>query len=146
MIDLKRQAELREAIEVFFFAYRAFTTPPDRILAERGLGRVHHRVLYFVARSPGIAVTALLGVLGVSKQALHAPLRELLEKGLVSATPAEHDRRVKQLVLTAAGAALEAELSGTQMAMLEKVFGDAGKGAEEAWQGVMAALVGRVAG
>ncbi|MBT9497895.1 MAG: winged helix-turn-helix transcriptional regulator [Zoogloea sp.] len=137
MIDPKRQAELRESIEVFFFAYRAFTTPPDRILAERGLGRVHHRILYFVARSPGIAVNALLGVLDVSKQALHAPLRELVDKGLIAATPAEHDRRVKQLVLTDAGAALEAELSGTQLAMLEKVFADAGLEAEAAWRGLM---------
>ena len=56
---------------------------------ERGLGRVHHRILYFVARSPGIAVNALLGVLDVSKQALHAPLRELVDKGLIAATPAD---------------------------------------------------------
>jgi DNA-binding MarR family transcriptional regulator len=137
MIDPKRQAELREAIEVFFFAYRAFTTPPDRILAERGLGRVHHRILYFVARTPGIAVNALLGVLGVSKQALNAPLRELVEKGLVAATPAEHDRRVKELVLTDAGVGLEAELSGTQIEMLEKVFAEAGKEAEVAWRRLM---------
>jgi DNA-binding MarR family transcriptional regulator len=141
MIDPKRQAELREAIEVFFFAYRTFTTPPDRILAERGLGRVHHRILYFVARSPGMAVNALLGVLDVSKQALNAPLRELVKKGLVVATPAEHDRRVKQLELTDAGAALEAELSGTQMAMLEKVFAGVGPEVEAAWRGVMGCLL-----
>ncbi|MBL8460310.1 MAG: MarR family transcriptional regulator, partial [Zoogloea sp.] len=36
MIDLKRQARLREAIELFFHAYRAFTAPPDRILEARG--------------------------------------------------------------------------------------------------------------
>ena len=50
MVDLNRQAELREAIELFFFGYRAFTAPPDRLLEAWDLGRVHHRVLYFVAR------------------------------------------------------------------------------------------------
>ena len=141
MIDQNRPQALREAIELFFFAYRTFTAPPDRILAERGLGRVHHRILYFVGRNPGIAVSALLGVLGVSKQALNAPLRDLQAQGLVTATAAAHDRRVKQLALSPAGAALEAELSGTQMAMLEAVFGAAGPQAEAAWRTVMASLV-----
>ena len=140
MIDPKRQAELRESIEVFFFAYRAFTTPPDRILAERGLGRVHHRILYFVARSPGTTVTALLGVLGVSKQALNGPLRQLVEAGLVGTAAGTHDKRSKLLSLTEAGAALEAELSGTQMALLEEVFTAAGPEAEQAWRVLMGKL------
>jgi len=70
---------MRGAIEQFFFAYRGFTSNPDRILEQRGLGRVHHRVLYFVGRNKGITVSALLGILGVSKQALHAPLRQLVD-------------------------------------------------------------------
>lgn len=140
MIDLNRQAELRTAIETFFFAYRAFTTPPDRVLAERGLGRVHHRVLYFVGREPGITVTALLAVLGVSKQALNGPLRVLVERGLVATAPDEQDRRVKRLTLTPPGAQLEGQLSGTQMAMLETIFQDAGPAAETAWRAVMARL------
>ena len=41
MVDPKRQAELRDAIEGMFFSYRAFTERPDRILERRGLGRVH---------------------------------------------------------------------------------------------------------
>ncbi len=93
MIDLNRQAELRQAIELLFHAYRAFTAPPDRILEARGLGRVHHRILYFVARSPGTTVTALLGVLGVSKQALNAPLRQLVEAGLVDSRAGTQDKR-----------------------------------------------------
>jgi DNA-binding MarR family transcriptional regulator len=143
MVDLNRQAELREAIELFFFGYRAFTTPPDRLLEAWGLGRVHHRVLYFVARQPGITVTELQGVLGVSKQALNAPLRQLVASGLVEAAADPIDRRMKRLALTAAGVALEAELSGTQMAMLEQVFAGAGAEAERAWRGVMEALIHR---
>ena len=140
MIDLNRQARLREAIELLFHAYRAFTAPPDRILEARGLGRVHHRILYFVARSPGTTVTALLGVLGVSKQALNAPLRQLVEAGLVGAAASPHDKRSKLLSLTEAGVALEAELSGTQMALLEEVFTAAGPDAEQAWRALMGRL------
>ena len=137
MIDLQRQVELREAIELFFFGYRAFTSRPDRILDQRGLGRVHHRILYFVGREPGIAINALLDILGVSKQALNAPLRQLVEMKLVAVQLATHDRRYKELRLTHDGAKLEAQLSGTQMKHLAAVFDAAGAPAEAAWKRIM---------
>ena len=140
MVDLiKRDADLREAIEFFYFAYRAFTSHPDRILDQRGLGRVHHRVLYFVGRNPEIAVNALLEILDVSKQALNAPLRQLIEMRLVSAQAAAHDRRYKHLRLTAEGARLEAQLTGTQMKHLSAAFAAAGHKAESGWRSVMRA-------
>ncbi len=132
-----RQEELRESIELFFFGYRAFTERPDRILARRGLGRVHHRILYFVGREPDISVNRLLNTLAVSKQALNGPLRRLLELKLVTAQSADHDRRVKQLRLTADGARLEAQLTGTQMQHLAEVFASAGSEAETRWRVLM---------
>jgi DNA-binding MarR family transcriptional regulator len=139
-IDLPRRTELLGAIEAFFFAYRAFTAPPDRILEERGLGRVHHRILYFVGRNPGITVNELLATLGVTKQALNPPLRRLVEEGLVVSAPSEHDRRFKRLELTAAGIVLEAELSDTQLRMLQRTFGEVGSQTERSWREVMDAI------
>ncbi len=135
-----RQAELRESIELLFLGYRSFTARPDLILARRGLGRVHHRILYFVGREPGISVNRLLTTLKVSKQALNAPLRRLLESKLVSAQSAAHDRRVKELRLTAEGARLEQQLTGTQMKQLSEVFATAGGEAEIAWRELMRVL------
>jgi DNA-binding MarR family transcriptional regulator len=140
MVDLSRQAELRESIELFFFAYRAFTAQPDRILAQRGLSRVHHRILYFVGHRPGVAINELLAILGVSKQALNAPLRQLIEMKLVAAKPAELDRRYKELRLTAEGAKLEALLTGTQMKHMAAVFDAAGAPAEAAWKRIMRSI------
>ena len=140
MFDLNHQTELRQSVELFYFAYRAFTSRADRVLEERGLGRVHHRILYFVGRNPDLAVNALLGILRVSKQALNAPLRQLVEMELVSATVAGHDRRMKLLRLTAAGEKLEAELTGPQMEHLAAVFEAAGPEAAADWRKVMAAL------
>ena len=125
------------AIEQFYFGYRAFTNPPDRILEQRGLGRVHHRILYFVGRNPHISVNALLSLLDVSKQALNAPLRQLIEMKLVAMGTAEHDKRVRELALTTAGAKLEAQLTGTQMKQLKSVFEEAGASAEAGWHKVM---------
>jgi len=66
-IDSSREVELNAALELMHFAYRAFTAGPDRILEGRGLQRVHHRILYFVGRHPGISVNGLLAILAVSR-------------------------------------------------------------------------------
>jgi len=134
-------AEFRQAIEHLYFAYSAFTELPDKILNKRGLGRVHHRILYFVGRNPGTTVNALLSTLQVSKQALHAPLRQLLAMQLIAMETAAHDGRVRHLVLTRNGARLEAQLSGTQIAQLRHAFERAGPQAQAGWSAVMAALV-----
>ncbi|PKD40361.1 winged helix-turn-helix transcriptional regulator [Methylomonas sp. LW13] len=136
----RREAALRLAIEQFYFGYRAFTVQPDRILAERGLGRVHHRILYFVGRNPRISVNALLGMLSVSKQALNAPLRQLMDMQLVMIDTAAHDKRVRELSLTPDGAELEAQLTGTQMQQLQTVFAQVGAEAEAGWHEVMRSL------
>lgn len=132
-----REAALRLAIEQFYFGYRAFTALPDRILDQRGLGRVHHRILYFVGRNPQISVNTLLGLLSVSKQALNAPLRQLIEMKLVAMDTAEHDRRVRQLKLTVNGVKLESQLTETQMRQLRTAFEQSGANAEAGWHQVM---------
>ncbi len=131
---------MRSSIELFYFAYRAFTAQADRRLAEIGLGRVHHRILYFVGRNPDLAVNALIDILGVSKQAINAPLRQLIEMEMVSSTTAAHDRRVRQLRLTADGSALEQSLSAEQMQTMETAFAQVGTEGEAVWRRVMATL------
>lgn len=142
MIDPSRERELNQALELFHFAYRAFTADPDRILAERGLQRVHHRILYFVGRNPDIGVNGLLRILGVSKQALHTPLRRLTSLGLVEGRVGSADRRARLLRLTSAGEALERELSGSQRERMDSIFREVGADEESAWRDVMAHVAG----
>lgn len=132
-----REAELNQALELFHFAFRAFTAKPDQLLEARGLQRVHHRVLYFVGRNPDIRVSGLLGILGVTKQALHAPLRQLIAMNLIQDSPDATDKRGKCLALTAEGTKLEAALSGAQRKLLASVFDQAGEEGESAWRAVM---------
>jgi DNA-binding MarR family transcriptional regulator len=140
LATMPREDALRLAIELFYFGYRAFTDTPDHILDQRGLGRVHHRILYFVGRNPQISVNTLLALLNVSKQALNAPLRQLIEMQLIAMDTAEHDRRVRQLSLTPSGSKLEAQLTGSQMKQLQAVFDQVGAGAEAGWHQVMRRL------
>ena len=142
MTDPNNEDRLRDAIEHLYFGYREFTAGPDRILEERGLNRVHHRILYFVGRNDRISVNSLLAILEISKQALNAPLRKFGQAGFISNEPASLDRRVKQLRLTTNGKRLEQRLTGTQMRQLARVFDEAGSNAETGWRKVMARLRG----
>lgn len=92
-----KEEQMNEALALFYFAYKTFTEKPDEIIKEYGIQRVHHRILFFIARFPGLSVNELLSLLEISKQALHGPLRQLVEKGLIESNEATHDRRVKQL-------------------------------------------------
>lgn len=137
MVDPYNDQRMRQAMELFYFAYRSFTTMPDRILQDLGLGRVHHRILYFVGRNPGLNINELLQILSVSKQALNAPLRRLTELGLIDVETAQHDRRVKQLCLSKKGVKLEARLSRSQVEHLQRAFAHCGPEATDAWMQVM---------
>jgi DNA-binding MarR family transcriptional regulator len=139
-----REKELNQALELFHFAFRAFTAKPDQLLEARGLQRVHHRILYFIGRNPGIRVSGLLATLGVSKQALHAPLRQLQAMSLIQDAPDAVDKRGKCLTLTAEGAKLEAALSGAQRKLLAQVFEETGVASEAAWRAVMGQLGGQL--
>ena len=127
-------------MEAFFFGYQAFTAKADEMLARRGLSRVHHRILFFIAKYPDLSVKQLLGYLGVSKQALSTPLRQLLEMHLVQSVVAEDDKRRRLLGFTAEGAKLELALRREQAKLLQRVFGEAGESAVNGWLEVNQAL------
>lgn len=127
-------------MESFFLGYQAFTAKPDEMLARRGLSRVHHRILFFIASYPDLSVKELLGYLGVSKQALNTPLRQLLEMHLVESLTAEDDKRKRMLRFTAEGAKLEQALRREQVRLLQRAFDEAGEQAVEGWLAVNQAL------
>lgn len=137
MQDPHREAELNAALELVFHGYKSLTARPDRILETRGLQRVHHRILYFLGRNPGLSVGELLGILGVTKQALNVPLRQLQEMRLVDSSPSPTDGRARLLRLTPDGIRLERSLTGVQHRHLEKIFSKAGPASEAGWRRTM---------
>jgi DNA-binding MarR family transcriptional regulator len=140
MTDLKKTTAQQDAMQAFFMAYQAFTARPDEMLARRGLSRVHHRILFFLARSPALSVSELLASLDVSKQALNIPLRQLQEMHLVVSTTAQQDKRKRLLQLTEEGARLEASLRRAQVKLLQRCQEEAGKEAFAGWLNVNDAL------
>ncbi len=136
----EEEQKLNEVLMLFYFAYRTFTEKPDKMIEKYGIQRVHHRVLFFIARIPGITVNDLLSIIEVSKQALNAPLRQLYEKGLITMVQADYDKRYKQLYLTEKGKLLESELSHVQREQMKTIFSDLGGNHQGAWTDVMKTL------
>jgi DNA-binding MarR family transcriptional regulator len=133
--------QLRQGIELMFFAYRGFTADPDRILAIRQYGRAHHRAVHFINRRPGLTVNELLDILGVTKQSLNRVLRQLVDDGLVESRVGAADRRQRNLHLTARGSALEQELSAAQRRRMRTAFSHAGPEAVAGFRKVLEAMI-----
>ena len=132
---------LRRAIEAMFFAYRGFTSDPDRILEGLDYGRAHHRAIHFIHRAPNTTVTNLLAVLDVTKQSLNRVLRTLIADGLVDSRIGRTDRRERRLSLTPKGAALERALSDAQRARMRAAFRVAGPEAVAGFRQVLEAMM-----
>lgn len=136
-----REAEIRRGIELLSFGYASLTRSADMALAEQKLGRAHHRTLYFVARRPGLSVSELLRLLGITKQSLGRVLGELTERGLVASRNDARDARKRLLHLTGEGAALEIRLYELLRERLAKAYLSAGPAAVGGFWTVLESLV-----
>ncbi|HJN03918.1 MAG TPA: MarR family transcriptional regulator [Alphaproteobacteria bacterium] len=135
--------ELRQGIELLFYAYRDFTSDPDAILNEYSFGRAHHRAIHFIGRNPGISVAELLGILRITKQSLSRVLSQLIERDFVIQRQGTRDRRQRLLHLTPAGVELEKRVSEPQRARVARAYRDAGGAAVEGYRKVLLGLIDR---
>ncbi|MDP6571998.1 MAG: MarR family transcriptional regulator [Rhodospirillales bacterium] len=136
-----REEELRQAMELLFYAYRDFTAEPDSILAKYGFGRAHHRVIYFVGRKPGTTVGELLRILKITKQSLSRVLGQLVREGFVTQESDPRDRRRRRLRLTEKGAELERLLTESQCRLVASAYREAGAQAVEGFRTVLLGLI-----
>ncbi|WP_292508913.1 MarR family transcriptional regulator [Methylobacterium sp.] len=131
-------------IELLFFAYRDFVGDPDRILAQYGFGRAHHRVLHFVDRYPGLTIAELLDILRITKQSLNRVLKDLIEQDYIVQKTGANDRRQRLLFCTPAGTALAADLTRVQARRLARALSDPPEGDSTAYsaaEGFLLAMI-----
>jgi DNA-binding MarR family transcriptional regulator len=136
-----REDELRQGIELLYYAYRDFTAEPDAMLARYGFGRAHHRVIYFVGRHPQMTVTELLGILRITKQSLSRVLGQLVRQGFIRQHTGSRDRRQRLLELTDKGVELERQLSENQRQRIAKAYREAGAAAVDGFRKVMLGIM-----
>jgi DNA-binding MarR family transcriptional regulator len=131
---------LKQGVDLIFHAFFDLFAQGEAVLRKAGLGRAHHRALYFIARNPGISVASLLGILRITKQSLNRVLNDLLADGFVERRAAPDDRRVRQLRLTAKGEALEIALWDAQRPRLARAYREAGPEAVAGFRRVLGSL------
>ncbi|MBB4098622.1 MarR family winged helix-turn-helix transcriptional regulator [Sphingomonas kyeonggiensis] len=136
-----REPEIRRGVELLYFGYAHLTRSIDAGLADQGLGRAHHRALYFIARKPDLTVSELLAILSITKQSLGRVLTELAERGFVETRTGDKDRRQRLLRLTPAGAKLEGELFDALRGKMAAAYSSAGPGAVGGFWAVLEGLV-----
>ncbi|HAB04482.1 MAG TPA: MarR family transcriptional regulator [Alcanivorax sp.] len=144
MVEDASLDRLNKYLETLHFAFRGLVAEPDSILKSQGLSRIHHRLLFFIGRNPGLSVNELVESMRLTKQAIHKPLKSLVEKDLVEVTRDASDKRVKRLALTSQGVALESRLTGIQRELLTHAFDEVGEEGAEAWFRVMETMARRL--
>jgi len=128
-------------IELFFFAYRDFTSDPDQILDSYGFGRAHHRVLHFVNRRPGLTVAELLDVLKITKQSLARVLKQLIDTGHIVQVQGPRDRRQRELYPTEKGRTLALALAAPQSRRIGAALADSASHDREAIERFLRGMV-----
>jgi DNA-binding MarR family transcriptional regulator len=135
------EEEVRQGIELLFFAYRDFTAEPDAILARYSFGRAHHRVVHFVGRRPQMTVGELLLILRITKQSLNRVLGQLVRQGFIVQHRGAQDRRQRLLELTEKGRELERQMSAAQHARVTAAYRKAGARAVEGFRQVLLGII-----
>lgn len=105
----------QRTIELVYFAHIDQADWADHVLAKHGIGRPHHRVLYFSNRFPGISVRQLMALMRVTNQALARTTTQLVTLGFLEQRYGESDRRVRQHFLSRQGEALLSKLTRHQV-------------------------------
>ncbi|MGN6820628.1 MAG: MarR family winged helix-turn-helix transcriptional regulator [Sphingomonas sp.] len=121
-----REEAVRGGMDLLFFINTRHLKRADAKLAELGLGRAHHRGLYFVARNPGLTVSRLLELLSVTKQSLGRISKDLTTRGLLEVRVGDRDRRTRLMQLTTEGAALERDLFQELHDNVARAYGECG--------------------
>ena len=136
-----RDAEIRRGVELLFFGNATLMASADALLERAGIGRAHHRALYFIARKPKLSVGELIALLGITKQSLGRVIDELEERELILRSPGLRDRRQVLLSLTERGVRFEAELFAELKSAVARAYSAAGPAAVSGYWAVLEELL-----
>jgi DNA-binding MarR family transcriptional regulator len=136
-----RDEELTRGIELLEQAHQALIAQPGRLPSGMALGRNHWRVLYAIARRPGVTMVELQNSVPLTKQSLSRLLKELVDKGLVTRRLDQRDRRQRLLELTSAGRELDEQLNGRLRRQLASAYRAAGAEAVAGYHKVLLGLI-----
>jgi DNA-binding MarR family transcriptional regulator len=144
MVEDIAPERLNKSLETLHFAFRGLVAEPDAILKDHHLSRIHNRLLFFIGLYDNLSVNELVETMRLTKQAIHKPLKTLVERELVAVQRDPGDKRIKRLSLTDEGRKLEQGLTGIQRDLMAEAFQGVGAAGVEAWFKVMNTLARRL--
>jgi DNA-binding MarR family transcriptional regulator len=98
-----KDEQIKDFIQLLFYAYRETFADPKKILAKKFFGPAHLRSLNLIERHPGINLGELIFKLKVTKQSLNRVLRDLIKSKMIKQVKDDDDSRKKKLYLEKEG-------------------------------------------
>ena len=91
--------QIKDFIQLLFYAYRETFSDPKKILAKKFFGLAHLRALNLIERNPGINVSEIMFKLKITKQSLNRVIRQLVRSKMIKQMKDGNDTRKKNLFL-----------------------------------------------
>ena len=95
--------QIKEFIQLLYYAYRETFSDPRDILSKKFFGLAHLRALHLIESNPGINLGELIFKLKVTKQSLNRVLRDLINAKMIKQIQDDNDTRKKNLFLDKEG-------------------------------------------
>jgi DNA-binding MarR family transcriptional regulator len=98
-----KDEQIKDFIQLLFYAYRETFSDPKEILAKNSFGPAHLRAINLIERNPGTNLGELMYQLKITKQSLNRVLRDLLKSKMIKQIKDDEDTRKKNLFLDREG-------------------------------------------
>ena len=98
-----KDEQIKEFIQLLYYAYRETFSDPKEILSKKFFGPAHLRALNLIERNPGINLGELIFRLKVTKQSLNRVLKDLIKLNAIIFKKDDIDTRVKHIYLNEKG-------------------------------------------
>ena len=109
-----KDEQIKDFIQLLFYAYRETFSDPKEILAKNSFGLAHLRALNLIERNPGTNLGELMYQLKITKQSLNRVLRDLIKTKMIKQIKDDEDTRKKNLFLDKEGKIFFEKIYDTQ--------------------------------
>ena len=109
-----RDDQIKDFIELIFYAYKKTSSDPIKILKKYSFGTAHHRAILLIERHEGISVSQLLARLQVTKQSINRVLKDLTKNKIITQKKGDLDGRQRLIYLNENGKKLFNEIFYSQ--------------------------------
>ena len=109
-----RDDQIKDFIELIFYAYKKTSSDPMKILKKYSFGTAHHRAILLIERHEGISVSELQARLQVTKQSINRVLKDLTKNKIIIQKKGDLDGRQRLIYLNENGKKLFNEIFYSQ--------------------------------